>query len=94
MEQQIPAVSDVRVYFTSIIVMYVIAVDTSQVGAEVNISSNELMSHTDIVKFFTKGKTRHQLAALLVAELIDEETRLKSNVRGRGKEKLDPTIIE
>ena len=47
-----------------------------------------------MVKLFTKGKTRHQLAALLVAELIDEPTRLKSNVRGKGKEKLDPTIIE
>ena len=74
--------------------MYVLGVDISQVGAEVNVSSNELMSHTDIVKYFTKGKTRHHFAALLVAELIDEEMRLKSNVRGRGKEKLDPTIIE
>ena len=66
----------------------------SQVEAEVNISSDELMSHTDIVKFFTKGKTRHHMAALLVAEVIDESTRFKSNVRGKGKEKLDPTIIE
>ena len=72
----------------------VLAVDISQVEAVVDVSSNELMSHTDFVKLFTKGKTRHQLAALLVAELIDEDTQLKSNVRGRGKEKLDPTIIE
>ena len=97
MEQQVPGISDVRfrVHCTSgIVMMCVLGVDISQVGAEVNVSSNELTSHTDIVKCFTKGKTRHHFAALLVAELIDEETRLKSNVRGRGKEKLDPTIIE
>ena len=59
-----------------------------------NISSNDLMSQTDIVKFSTKGKSRHQFAALLVVELIDQPTWMKSNVRGRGKEKLDPAVIE
>jgi len=48
------------------------SIDISQVGAEVNVNSNEL----------------------ILAQLIDEDTRMRSNVRGRGKEKLDPTIIE
>ena len=39
-------------------------------------------------------KTRRLLAAALVNELVDTETRLKSNVRGRGKDKLDPKIID
>lgn len=38
-------------------------------------------------------KTRRSLAAALVNELVDTETRLKSNVRGRGKDQLDPKII-
>ena len=34
------------------------------------------------------------MAAALVNELVDTATRLKSNVRGRGKDQLDPKIIE
>lgn len=41
-----------------------------------------------------KHKTRRSLAAALVNKLFDTETRLKSNVRGRGKDQLDPKIIE
>ena len=41
-----------------------------------------------------KHKTRRSLAAALVNELVDTETRLKSNVRGRGKDQLDMKIIE
>ena len=32
-------------------------------------------------------KTRRLLAAALVNELVDMETRIKSNIRGRGKPK-------
>lgn len=64
------------------------------VGAEVNVASDELLTHSQIIPLFTKAKTRRQFAALLVAELIDESTRLKSNVNGVRKEQLDPTIIE
>ena len=39
-------------------------------------------------------KTRRSLAAALVNELVDTETRLRSNIRGRGKDKLDPKIID
>ena len=70
------------------------SIDISQVGAEVNVNSNELISPSDMVNYFTKAKNRHHFAAILVAQLIDEDTRMRSNVRGRGKEKLDPTIIE
>ena len=66
-----------------------------QVGAEVVVNNNEPISPSDMVDHFTKAKGRHQFAALLVAELIDEETRMRSNVRGKaGKEMLDPAIIE
>lgn len=58
-----------------------------------NVETDELISHPDMVPFITKAKNRSHLAALLVGKLFDEETRVKSNVRGRGKEKLDPTII-
>ena len=34
------------------------------------------------------------MAAALVNKLFDTETRLRSNVRGRGKGKLDPKKIE
>ena len=37
---------------------------------------------------------RRSLAAALVNELFDNETHLRSNVRGRGKDKLDPKKIE
>ena len=39
-------------------------------------------------------KTRRLLAAALVNELVDPDTRMKSNVRGRGKDQLDPKIID
>ena len=38
-------------------------------------------------------KTRRSLAAALINELVDTETRIRSNVRGRGKDQLDPNVI-
>lgn len=65
------------------------------ISPEVNVetSDNNLISHSEIVSIFTKAKNRPHFASLLVKRLIDEDTRVRSNVRGRGKEKLDPTII-
>ena len=40
-----------------------------------------------------KYKTRRSLASALVNELFDAETRMRSNVRGRGKDQLDPQRI-
>ena len=57
-------------------------------GVEVEVT-NELTSHSDLVL-----RNQPQFAALLVKELFNEDTKVKSNARGRGKEKLDPTIIE
>lgn len=39
-------------------------------------------------------KTKTSLAAALVNKRVDTETHLRSNVRGRGKDQLDPKIIE
>ena len=41
-----------------------------------------------------KHKSRRSLAAALVNELVDPQTRMRSNVRGWGKDKLDTKIIE
>ena len=41
-----------------------------------------------------KHKTRRSLAAALVKELVDPETWMRSNVRGRGKDQLDAKIIQ
>ena len=41
-----------------------------------------------------KYKTRRTLAAALVTELVDTETRIRSNVKGKSnKDQLDPKII-
>ena len=55
---------------------------------------NELLGSRKVVSLFTKSKNRGNFVALLNVELFDKETRKTSNVRGRGKEKLDPNIIE
>ena len=65
----------------------------SQVGAEVTIEE-ELLPQEVLVPLFVKSKNRGNLAAILTASLFDEETLMKSNVRGRRKEKLDPEIIK
>ena len=55
--------------------------------------TTELLPQEVLVSLFRKSKNRGNFAAILTCNLFDEETRLKSNVRGRGKEKLDPDII-
>ena len=53
------------------------------------------MSTSEIVPIFTKVlKNRSNFAVLIVADLIDEPTRARSNVHGWKKEALDPSIIE
>ena len=54
----------------------------------------ELLPSRKVVGSYMKSRNRGNLAALLNAELFDKEVRRKSNVRGRGKEKLDTGIIE
>ena len=48
---------------------------------------------SNVIDMFTKAKSRSCFAFYLVEKLFDEETRVKSNVRGKGKEQLDPTIM-
>ena len=59
----------------------------------VEASDDAVMTQSDVVNAFTKAKGQGHFAALLVEKLFDEETRVNLNVRERGKEKLDPTII-
>ena len=66
------------------------------IGSEVNVETSnavEYLSHSEILSIFTKSKNRGNFAALLVEQLVDEGTRIKSNVRGKCKEMLDPTIL-
>ena len=55
--------------------------------------SRELLSSAEITPIYTKSKNRHNFAALLVKHLFDVHTRMRSNVSGCGKEKLDPDIM-
>ena len=57
-------------------------------------SDHELMGSRKVVSLFIKSRNRGNFAALMTAELFDKETRRISNVRGWGKEKLDPDIME
>ena len=52
------------------------------------------MDPSKLVPIMMRYKTRRLLAAALVNELVDPDTRIKSNVRGRGKDQLDPKIID
>ena len=54
----------------------------------------ELLSSAEITPIYVKSCNRRNFAALLVERLFDVETRLKSNVSGRGKERLDPEVMK
>lgn len=68
--------------------------NSSAIGSELTVTTEELLPQEVLFSLFRRSKSRWNLAALLSANLFDEETRLKSNVRGRGKDKLDPDIIQ
>ena len=55
--------------------------------------TRELLSSSEITPIYVKSRNRNNFAALLVERLFDVPTRLKSNVAGRGKERLDPEIM-
>ena len=54
---------------------------------------HELLSSAEITPIYVKSRNRNNFAALLVERLFDVQTRLKSNVAGRGKERLDPEVM-
>ena len=63
-------------------------------GTSVENLTEELLPSSKLVPILMKHKTRKTLAAALVTELVDVETRLCSNVRGKSKkDPLDPRII-
>ena len=64
-----------------------------QVGAEVTITE-ELLPQEVLVPLFVKSKNRGNFAAILTCNLFDKAILVKSNVRGRRKEMLDPEIIK
>lgn len=86
-EQTVVSISCVTMYKQSVFVIL-------QVGAEMDVPTSGLVPQDDLVSMYTKSKNRGNLAALLVAYLFDKETRMKSNVCGRGKEKFDPEIMK
>ena len=69
------------------------SLDSPSVNDETPTYKSELLSLAEITPIFTKSRNRSNFAALLVKRLFDMPTRMRSNVSGRGKEKLDPEII-
>ena len=67
--------------------------DSPSVNDETPTYKSELLSLAEITPIFTKSRNRSNFAALLVKRLFDVPTRMRSNVSGRGKEKLDLEII-
>ena len=53
----------------------------------------EYLSQSEILPIYTKSKNRGNFAALLVKQLVNKGTRVKSNVCGKRTEMLDPTIL-
>jgi len=58
-------------------------VNLQVIGSEVSIevSDNELISHSEMVPIFTKSINRPHFSALLVQQLFDEDTRVRFSVR-------------
>ena len=56
--------------------------------------SGDLLTPAEITPIYVKSRNRKNFAALLSERLFDVPTRMKSNVRGWGKEQLDPEIIK
>ena len=63
-------------------------------GSQTLLYTKEMLSVSEITLIYIKSKNRSNFAALLVERLFDAPTRLKSNVTGRGKERLDPQIMQ
>ena len=53
----------------------------------------DLLSLSELTQIFVKSCSRGNMASKLVRNLFDETTRKTSNVNGRNKKRLDPTIM-
>ena len=71
-----------------------IFVNTNEVADSQPFSyTRELLSSSEITPIYVKSKNRNNFAALLVECFFDVPTRSKSNITGRGKERLDSEIM-
>ena len=53
-----------------------------------------LLPPADMVPIYVKSCSRRNFAVLLIRRLVDKDVRRRSNVNGKGKEKLDPAIVK
>ena len=53
-----------------------------------------LLTSADVVPIYVKSCSRRNFAVLLIRRLIDKEVRRRSNVTGKGKERLDPDVVQ
>ena len=53
-----------------------------------------LLTSIDVIPIYVKSCSRRNFAVLLIRHLIDKEVRRRSNVNGKGKERLDPDIVQ
>jgi len=68
--------------------------DVSGMEEEIVDDSVDLIPPNIITPIYVKSCSRRNFASKLVTKLFDDETRLRSNVKGRGKDKLDPDKIK
>ena len=54
----------------------------------------ELIPSSELTPIFVRSCSRRNFATRIVRHLIDSETRMCSNVHGRGKERLDPQVVK
>ena len=72
----------------------VLSVSTVEVGTSQFTYSKEYLTSAELTPIYVRSRNRRNFAALLVQRLFDVPTRMRSNVAGRGKEKLDPEIMK
>ena len=53
-----------------------------------------LLSSAEITLIYVKSRNYYNFVLLLVKRLFDIQTRLRSNVAGHGKERLDPVVMK
>ena len=73
-----------------------IITNTSAEIANTSIDSaaeSDMLTPADLVPIYVKSCSRRNFAVLLVRRLVDKDVRRRSNVNGKGKEKLNPEVI-
>ena len=68
-------------------------VEITNASVEIANTSTE-SAPADVVPIYVKSCSRRNFAVLLIRCLIDKEVRRRSNVTGKGKEKLDPDVVQ